>query len=79
MKSNLDFARGLALKAEDDLLTAEMGIEHGAPLETVCFHLRGGKAPEGGFGDPERRLPFYPRPRRFTEAGGAGVSGAGGV
>jgi len=40
MKSNLDFARGLALKAEDDLVTAEIGIEHGAPLETVCFHLQ---------------------------------------
>ena len=38
MKSNLDFARGLALRAEDDLAAAEIGLEHDAPLsgrETV--------------------------------------------
>ena len=33
MKSNLDFARGLALT----LVTAEIGIEHDAPLETGLF------------------------------------------
>ena len=40
MKSNLDFARGLVLRAEDDFATAQIGWEHGAPLETVCFHLQ---------------------------------------
>lgn len=33
-------ARGLARKAEHDLTIAEIGMKHGAPLDTVCFHLQ---------------------------------------
>ncbi len=40
MKSNIDLARGLAAKAENDLRVAEIGLEHGAPLDTVCFHCQ---------------------------------------
>lgn len=40
MKSNLDFARALALKAENDFKAAQIGLDHGAPLDTICFHLQ---------------------------------------
>ncbi len=40
MKSNLDFARGLAIKADNDFKAAQIGLDHGAPLDTVCFHLQ---------------------------------------
>ena len=40
MKSNLDFARGLAQRAEDDLKMAQIGLQLEAALETVCFHLQ---------------------------------------
>ena len=40
MKSNLDLARSLVQKAKNDLKAAEIGIEHGAPLDTVAFHLQ---------------------------------------
>jgi len=35
-----DYARSLLIKAEHDLSLAEIGLEHGAPLDTVCFHLQ---------------------------------------
>jgi HEPN domain-containing protein len=35
-----DYGRVLALKAEHDLKAAEIGLEHQAPLDTVCFHLQ---------------------------------------
>lgn len=35
-----EHARGLILKAENDLKSAEIGLEHNAPLDTVCFHLQ---------------------------------------
>jgi HEPN domain-containing protein len=37
MKSNLDLARDLATKADNDLKMAEIGIAHDAPLDTVAF------------------------------------------
>jgi len=40
MKSGLDLARGLLQKAENDLAAAKVGVGHGAPLDTVCFHLQ---------------------------------------
>ena len=40
MKSGLDHARELTLKAEHDLKAAEIGLEHDAPLDTVCFHFQ---------------------------------------
>lgn len=39
MKS-VDYARNLVRLAEDDFRTAEIGLEHGAPLNAVCFHLQ---------------------------------------
>jgi HEPN domain-containing protein len=39
MKS-ADYARDLLRLAEYDFKTAEIGLEHGAPLNTVCFHLQ---------------------------------------
>ena len=38
--TSIDYARTLILKAENDLKSAEIGLEHGAPLDTVCFHLQ---------------------------------------
>ena len=38
--SGPDECRGLLRKAENDLAMAEIGIQHGAPLDTVCFHLQ---------------------------------------
>ncbi len=40
MKSGLDHARELLLKAEHDVRIAEIGLEHDGPLDTVCFHLQ---------------------------------------
>lgn len=40
MKSNLDLAKALLAKAENDLKTAGIGLEHAAPLDTVAFHLQ---------------------------------------
>jgi HEPN domain-containing protein len=40
MKSGLDLARELLQKAENDLAAARVGLIHGAPLDTVCFHLQ---------------------------------------
>jgi len=40
MKSGLDDVRGLLVKAEHDLKTAEIGLQHAGPLDMVCFHLQ---------------------------------------
>jgi HEPN domain-containing protein len=40
MKSNLDFARGLTRKADHDLQLVDVALDHGAPLDTLCFHLQ---------------------------------------
>jgi HEPN domain-containing protein len=40
MKSNLDFARGLARKADHDLQLVDVALDHGAPLDALCFHLQ---------------------------------------
>lgn len=39
MKSDLDVARGLGIKAESDLHAAEVCIEHG-PLDAAAFHIQ---------------------------------------
>lgn len=39
MKSDLDVARGLGIKAESDLRAAEVCIEHG-PLDVAAFHIQ---------------------------------------
>ena len=40
MKSNLDLARALTMKAENDLKAAQIGLNHEAPLDTIAFHLQ---------------------------------------
>lgn len=40
MKSNLDHAKALVQKAANDLRSAEIGLRHEAPLDTVAFHLQ---------------------------------------
>lgn len=40
MKSDLDLAQTLGVKAGNDLKMAEIGLEHAAPLDTVAFHLQ---------------------------------------
>ena len=40
MKSNRDLALDLAKKADHDLRMAEIGLAHGAPLDTVAFHVQ---------------------------------------
>ena len=42
MKSGLDHARNLILKAENDLKIAEIGLEHEAPLDTKLFSFSTG-------------------------------------
>ena len=38
--SSAQHARQLYLKAENDLAAAKIGLQHGAPLDTVCFHIQ---------------------------------------
>ena len=33
-------ARGLIRKADNDLRMAKIGLQHDAPLDTVCFHIQ---------------------------------------
>jgi HEPN domain-containing protein len=40
MKSGFDHARVLLEKAGNDLKLAEIGLQHGAPTDTVAFHLQ---------------------------------------
>jgi HEPN domain-containing protein len=40
MKSGLDHARILLEKAGNDLKAAEIGFDHGAPTDTIAFHLQ---------------------------------------
>jgi HEPN domain-containing protein len=40
MKSDLDVAKTLILKADNDLKTAQIGIEHYGPLDAVAFHVQ---------------------------------------
>jgi hypothetical protein len=49
MKSGPEFSRELIEKAENDIAAASIGIQHGAPLDTVCFHLQQAvdEVPEG--------------------------------
>ena len=39
MRSNAEECKGLLTKAEHDWQAAGIGLAHGAPLDTVCFHL----------------------------------------
>jgi HEPN domain-containing protein len=38
--SGQDLARQLLRKADNDLTGAGIGLENGAPLDTVCFHIQ---------------------------------------
>jgi HEPN domain-containing protein len=40
MKSGPEFSRELIEKAENDIAAALIGIQHGAPLDAVRFHLQ---------------------------------------
>jgi len=40
MKSGTDLARELVQKAANDLAAAMIGVSHGAPMDTVCFHVQ---------------------------------------
>src|SRR5207248_6564767 len=40
MKSGLDHANVLLEKAGNDLKLAEIGLDHGAPTDTIAFHLQ---------------------------------------
>ena len=40
MKSGLDHANVLLEKAGNDLRLAEIGLDHGAPTDTIAFHLQ---------------------------------------
>ena len=40
MKSGLDHASILLEKAGNDLKLAEIGLEHGAPTDTIAFHVQ---------------------------------------
>ena len=40
MKSGRELSRELMEKAENDIAAALIGFQHGAPRDTVCFHLQ---------------------------------------
>lgn len=40
MKSDLDVARTLVLKADNDLKMARIGLKHHGPLDAVEFHVQ---------------------------------------
>ena len=40
MKRNIDFSRGLLIKAHNDMKVVAIGVEHDAPLDVMCFHLQ---------------------------------------
>ena len=40
MKKPADLAAQLRLKADNDLAAARIGLDHDAPLDTVCFHVQ---------------------------------------
>ena len=40
MKSRADLVRGLLRKAESDLANAELCLQAGKALDTVCFHAQ---------------------------------------
>ena len=40
MKSPVDLAAQLVRKSRNDLAAARIGLAHGAPVDTVCFHVQ---------------------------------------
>jgi HEPN domain-containing protein len=40
MRSTLEVARGLILKADNDLKAVRIGIQHDVPLDTIAFHVQ---------------------------------------
>ena len=40
MKRDVDYARGLVSKAENDWKNVCVSLEHDVPLDTVCFHIQ---------------------------------------
>ena len=38
--SSADLARQLLRKADNDLEAGRIGLAHGAPLDTICFHIQ---------------------------------------
>jgi len=40
MRSPADLAAQLMRKAANDLAAARIGLEHAAPVDTVCFHIQ---------------------------------------
>lgn len=40
MNEDIEAARGLARKAENDWKNALIGLEHDVPLDTICFHIQ---------------------------------------
>jgi HEPN domain-containing protein len=39
-KTNLETARGLIRKAENDCKVVSIGLDHGVPLDMLCFHIQ---------------------------------------
>jgi len=39
-RTNLDYSAGLVRKADNDWKVVTLGLEHDAPLDTVCFHIQ---------------------------------------
>jgi HEPN domain-containing protein len=65
MKKPADLAAQLLAKAANDLAAARIGLEHEAPLDTVCFHVQ--QAAEKAFQEVRRMqealLPLLPLTR----------------
>src|SRR2546422_5608215 len=69
MKSGLDHARILLEKAGNDL-KPEIGLEHGAPTDTIAFHLQ--QAAEKILKSFLKNPPFTQNFGPFTSAGSSG-------
>jgi len=64
-----DLARQLFRKAENDLAAAGIGLQHGAPLDTVCFHIQQGaeKLLKAGLAAKDVGYPFTHELRELLE------------
>jgi HEPN domain-containing protein len=71
MKKPADLAAQLLAKAANDLAAARIGLEHEAPLDTVCFHVQQAaeKLLKAALAAKEVEYPFTHELRELMELG----------
>lgn len=69
MKDAAELARQLFRRGTNDLLTAQIGLQHGAPLDTVCFHIQQAaeKLLKAALGTRDLEYPFTHDLRELVE------------